>query len=340
MRSTKTETGFSLLGGALLGAAAMYLLDPESGRRRRANASALAEDAWERAREMGVDLADRSRSAAAGLAAGASGLASGASDRFEDLRESSAARGAAHGVSNLGARVSDIASGLWDRARHLGSSAGSGITGAASGVSGAASGAASGMASSFRGASHSTRHALARSLDPRHFDRGGSATSYAATGLGTLVAGAAAMYFLDPQRGRGRRAYVRDQFTHIVNETGTAFRKTGTHLRNKMQGVAASTRGQVSSLTGRGDQPSGERLLQRIRSELGHVISRPTDIQLMTDAGGVVTIYGRIPSAEVDALCSCVSNVPGVSRVINRAEVQDGSGASSSAGGVGAGVTM
>jgi hypothetical protein len=73
------------------------------------------------------------------------------------------------------------------------------------------------------------------------------------------------------------------------------------------------------------------------------VISRPSDIQLMTDAGGVVTIYGRIPSGEVDALCSCVGNVPGVTRVINRAEVQDSAGASSGAsygGGVGAGVTM
>src|SRR5687768_8397787 len=214
MRSTKTETGFSLLGGALLGAAVMYLLDPESGRRRRANAAALAEDAWERARELGVDLADRSRGAASGIAAGASGLAAGAAERYEELRDSHAARGAARGLSGFGHRVSDIASSLWDSARHLGSSAGSGISGAASGFGRSASGAASGAASSLRGASHSTRHALARSLDPEHFDRGGSAAGYAATGLGTLVAGAAAMYLLDPQRGRGRRAYLRDQFTH------------------------------------------------------------------------------------------------------------------------------
>jgi hypothetical protein len=296
MRSTKTETGVSLLGGALLGAAVMYLLDPESGRRRRANATSLAEDAWERARELGIDLADHGRGAAAGLAAGASGLASGAAERYEELRDSRTARGAA-----------------------LRS--------------------ASGVADSFRGASHSTRHAIARALDPDHMDRGGSATGYAATGLGTLLAGAAAMYLFDPQRGAGRRAYVRDQFTHIVGQTGTAFRKTGTQLRNRMQGVAATTRSRVGSMTGRGEEPSGERLLQRIRSELGHVISRPTDIQLMTDAGGVVTIYGRIPSGEMDALCSCVSNVPGVSRVINRAEVQDAAG-SSSTGGIGAGVTM
>ena len=328
MRSTKTETGFSLLGGALLGAAAMYLLDPESGRRRRANAAALAEDAWERAREMGVDLADRGRGAASGIAAGASGFASGAAERYEDLRDSHAARSAARGISGFGHRVSDIASSLWDSARHLGSSAGSGIGGAASGA-----------ASSLRGASHSTRHALARSLDSKHFDRGGSAAGYAATGLGTLVAGAAAMYLLDPQRGRGRRAYLRDQFSHIVGQAGTAFRKTGTQLRHRMQGVAASTRGQVGRFTGRGESPSGERLLQRIRSELGHVISRPTDIQLMTDAGGVVTIYGRIPSGEVDALCSCVNSVPGVTSVINRTEVQDASGMPSG-GGVGAGVTM
>ena len=37
MRHRKTENTFALLGGAVLGAAAMYLLDPEAGRRRRAN---------------------------------------------------------------------------------------------------------------------------------------------------------------------------------------------------------------------------------------------------------------------------------------------------------------
>ena len=51
-----TQSGFSLLGGALLGAAAMYLLDPESGRRRRSNVSSLAEDALERAQKKFLQL--------------------------------------------------------------------------------------------------------------------------------------------------------------------------------------------------------------------------------------------------------------------------------------------
>src|SRR5687767_4861861 len=49
----KTENSLSLLGGAVLGAVAMYLLDPEAGRRRREQ---LAELGGQAAREGGEYL--------------------------------------------------------------------------------------------------------------------------------------------------------------------------------------------------------------------------------------------------------------------------------------------
>src|SRR4051812_3443240 len=67
MQSCKTETSLSVLGGAMLGAAVMYLLDPDSGRRRRerladATGGALhttgdaLSHAWEHARDAGAAL--------------------------------------------------------------------------------------------------------------------------------------------------------------------------------------------------------------------------------------------------------------------------------------------
>ena len=137
-----------------------------------------------------------------------------------------------------------------------------------------------------------------------------------------VAAGAAAQYFLDPDRGRARRAYVAQKTQHIIKETGTAFRRTGRHLMNKLRVVAHETRGQFS----RGEDVTGERLLQRIRSEMGHVMARPTDVQLMADAGGVVTVYGRVPASEMDKLLATINRVPGVNRIVNRAEVQDYTG--------------
>src|SRR5690349_1098495 len=44
MRYRKSENTLALLGGAALGAMAMYLLDPEAGRRRRENLREAASD--------------------------------------------------------------------------------------------------------------------------------------------------------------------------------------------------------------------------------------------------------------------------------------------------------
>src|SRR5215218_9298231 len=103
--NSKTEAGLSLLGGALLGAAVMYILDPESGRRRRSQIGDLAHDAldtaggalgsaWDRARDL-------SAAAAAAAAAKAADLGDTVADRTEGAR------------SGLGS----FASGLMDRAR-------------------------------------------------------------------------------------------------------------------------------------------------------------------------------------------------------------------------------
>ena len=75
-RSTDT---FILLGGALLGAAAMYVLDPEAGARRRQRVAAAAENACDQARnvvgETWRHVAGRAGDSTAGLAAQARDIA-------------------------------------------------------------------------------------------------------------------------------------------------------------------------------------------------------------------------------------------------------------------------
>src|SRR5881397_2788358 len=92
MRHRKSENTLALLGGAVLGAAAMYLLDPEAGRRRRQN---LAETAGDTLRSTGEaigpafeTLSERAHDIAGRLSDRARDIGSSLGDRAGDARDS------------------------------------------------------------------------------------------------------------------------------------------------------------------------------------------------------------------------------------------------------------
>ncbi|MDQ3817099.1 MAG: hypothetical protein M3362_05345 [Acidobacteriota bacterium] len=70
------------------------------------------------------------------------------------------------------------------------------------------------------------------------------------------AAGAALMYFLDPDRGRTRRALVRDKVVGVTNDIGDAVGKTARDLRNRARGVVAEA-GSALCVTGGRDEQSG-----------------------------------------------------------------------------------
>lgn len=93
--------------------------------------------------------------------------------------------------------------------------------------------------------------------------RGGYVGSYGgvmAGGWATLLcgvaAGAALMYFLDPDRGRRRRALLRDKAVGLSNDLGEAATGTARDLRNRAQGLVAET-GSALGVTGKGGEQSG-----------------------------------------------------------------------------------
>jgi hypothetical protein len=65
--------------------------------------------------------------------------------------------------------------------------------------------------------------------------------------LVTFGLGALAMYLLDPQQGRRRRALLQDRLTHAR----TVLRK----LSNRAHGVAAEARHAIKSEPGRASEP-------------------------------------------------------------------------------------
>jgi hypothetical protein len=59
-----------------------------------------------------------------------------------------------------------------------------------------------------------------------------------------IGAGAGAMYFLDPEEGRRRRALVRDQFVHWQNVARKTLQGSSKDLANRARGFAIETRKQ------------------------------------------------------------------------------------------------
>ena len=298
----KTENTFALLGGAVLGAAAMYLLDPEAGRRRR---QTLAEAAGETLRATGEavgpaweTLSERARDIGGRLSERASAMGSSLGEHAEDARER-----ARHAGSGAYESSRDALSGWGESLGDWGRSFGRRFS----------------RSSSRFGSDVSER---ARRLNPWHEEES-HATAYTVAGLSAAALGAGLIYLLDPNNGRRRRAAAAGQVTKIVNDTGRAFRQAGRYaqdLMNRGKGTAL----EAGRRFGAGSEPvSAEQLLQRVRSEMGHVVSHAGAIQVMTDADGVVTLSGSVLASEVDPLLTTVNKVSGVSQVINRLDVQD-----------------
>jgi hypothetical protein len=126
--------------------------------------------------------------------------------------------------------------------------------------------------------------------------------------------GAALMYFLDPDRGRYRRAVLRDKTISTVNRLDDAFQVALRDLRNRAVGMIAELNSWMT------DEPVPDDLLvDRVRSNLGRVVSHPKVIDVKVQ-DGIVTLSGPILAHERKPLYRCVASVRGVKGVEDRLE--------------------
>ena len=149
----------------------------------------------------------------------------------------------------------------------------------------------------------------------KFFPRDDSTIRAAAMLLGGLGLGAALMYVLDPERGKRRRALVRDKAVRVSRKTGDSLQAHSRDWKNRAKGVAA----EVKSI-GRKEEVSDPVLEERVRAEIGRVVSSPGAI-IVNSTDGVVTLSGAVLAGEVDDLISGTRGVPGVKDVENRLEM-------------------
>jgi osmotically-inducible protein OsmY len=263
-----TEVAVSAIGGMAIGAGLMYLFDPQSGTHRREHLS-------ETASEAAHAVADRAKD-----------LGGYVSDRVSSLTS----------AVDAGEIVSDYA----DRARNIAGSVADSARSAIGNLRGRSRLSTGNITSAARN-SLSRASSLWRS-EPRGF----SAATTGISALGALALGLGAMYFLDPDRGRSRRAWVLQKANRVMNETGDFARKTGTHLRNKAKGLAHET-----GLIGRGGNTNDFTLAERVRSALGRIGAAGAAIGVSAE-NGIVTLGGRCDSELIGLIEDTCRSVPGV----------------------------
>jgi hypothetical protein len=135
--------------------------------------------------------------------------------------------------------------------------------------------------------------------------------------LGGLLMGLGLAYLLDPDRGAGRRAVLRDKATSAGRRLADDLDATTRDLRNRAAGTAAELRGKFR----REDVDDGI-LHDRVRTAIGRVVSHPGAVHLDV-INGRVTLRGQVLANEADDLVAAAKAVRGVSEVINELVFHD-----------------
>ncbi|HZN26882.1 MAG TPA: SRPBCC family protein [Burkholderiales bacterium] len=129
--------------------------------------------------------------------------------------------------------------------------------------------------------------------------------------------GGAAMYFFDPEKGRRRRALVRDQAVKASHDMRDFVDKGKRDLKNR--GTVATAR--VRSLLTR-RKATDDVLAERVRAKMGHYVAHPGAIEVSA-SGGQVTLAGSILSHEHGDLIRAIAEVHGVRDVIDQLAVYE-----------------
>jgi len=130
--------------------------------------------------------------------------------------------------------------------------------------------------------------------------------------LYSVAAGALAMYFLDPQGGRRRRARTRDKIDRAGRRLRDAYDVTLRDTQHRVMGMRAMARRLV-----RREAVDDATLAGRVRAILGRYVSHPHAIEVEA-SDGEVALSGPVLAHEVPGLLGAVKGVSGVRRVSNQ----------------------
>jgi hypothetical protein len=125
------------------------------------------------------------------------------------------------------------------------------------------------------------------------------------------------MALLDPDRGKRRRALVRDKANRAARTLGDAAGTTWRDLSHRAAGVASEAK-----RIARGEVVADRVLAERVRSKIGRLVSHPGAIEVEASRGEV-TLAGAVLKREVEGLLRGVRCVRGLTRLEDRLEAHE-----------------
>jgi uncharacterized membrane protein len=135
--------------------------------------------------------------------------------------------------------------------------------------------------------------------------------------LGGLAAGAAALYFLDPDQGQKRRTAFATKAKRMGKSVAEEASKSGRDAWHQVAGNARKIWNRVSW-----EQPDDDILVERIRARLGRIVSHPPDVHVASDHG-TITLWGRAPNREIYAMVRTLGSMHGVREIRNHLEIHE-----------------
>lgn len=127
-----------------------------------------------------------------------------------------------------------------------------------------------------------------------------------------MIIGATAMYIFDANRGARRRANARDRMIHAGNLLGRGVRKRSRDWVNRALGSVAELR---SSIKDRMSTVPDDQLVDRVRSQLGHVVSH-SGLLRVEAREGCVLVSGPVLAGEGEKIKKRLAETRGVKQCV------------------------
>ena len=135
---------------------------------------------------------------------------------------------------------------------------------------------------------------------------------------GAALLGVVAMYMLDPDKGKRRRALIGDKAYSVLSDARQALGAATRDAAHRIEGLRARARRLVSDAP----VPDDLQLIERVRARMGRLVSHPHAIQVGAN-NGRVTLSGPVLRHEVARLLDAIRSVWGVTSVEDRLVVYD-----------------
>jgi osmotically-inducible protein OsmY len=120
--------------------------------------------------------------------------------------------------------------------------------------------------------------------------------------------GAAVMYFCDPHRGNARRAELQQKAAGAARQGGRELAKKAEDLLNRAKGAVAK----ADAAFERSEEVDDDDVIaERVRSHMGHITERASDIQTEV-VSGVVALHGTVSPDKKRHLIDEILAIPGV----------------------------